>query len=166
METLEIKNEIESNSKQVYDMVNNIVGDKALDLDNYIEQVKIKFLQVDKVSDEDLNKIILQIPTHIYYLTTVLQDIDVRKGVSAESAKYKENESLLQVTGTVAEKQAKAANSTINDRIVQLAYKSSSSLIQSKINGAMEILSSAKQVQKQRLKEMELAKMAGNSVSF
>ena len=68
------------------------------------------------------------------------------------------------VTGTVAEKQAKASNSAIKERAVQLAYKVASSMVQSKVNSAMEILSSAKKVQQRRLEEMKLTKMAGNSV--
>ena len=62
----------------------------------------------------------------------------MKKGISAENAKYFENDSLLGATGTVAEKQAKASNASIKDRVVQLAYKNASSIIQNKINTAKD----------------------------
>lgn len=163
MEVIEIKNEVENNSLQVSDMVKSIIGNNASEIDDYIDKVRTSFLNDSEIPDSDLDKIILKIPTYIYYLTKVLQEIDIKKGISAESAKYNENEVLLQSTGTVAEKQAKAVNATINNRVVQLAYKTASSVIQGKMNGAMEILSSAKKVQQRRLEEMKLTKMAGNA---
>ena len=156
-------NYVESSSVQVKEMVDHIIGDTTNDIDKYIDGIKSVFLN-NNVSDADLDKIILQIPVYIYYLTTIIQDLEVKKRISNETAKFKENESLLMVTGTVAEKQAKASNSAIKERAVQLAYKVASSMVQSKVNSAMEILSSAKKVQQRRLEEMKLTKMAGNSV--
>lgn len=166
MELIELKAETERNSQQVNQMVAEILSDKTVELDNYIENVRTLFLNVDKIPDGDLDKIILQIPVYIYYLIHVIQDIEVHKGVSAESSKYKENQALLEATGTVAEKQSKASNAVVQDRIVQLAYKTASATLQAKMNGAMEILSSAKKVQQRRLEEMKLTKAAGSSVSF
>ena len=131
-------NYVESSSVQVKEMVDHIIGDTTNDIDNYIDGIKSVFLN-NNVSDADLDKIILQIPVYIYYLTTIIQDLEVKKGISNETAKFKENESLLMVTGTVAEKQAKASNSAIKERAVQLAYKVASSMVQSKVNSAMEI---------------------------
>lgn len=161
-----ILNEVESSSAQVHDMVRSIVNNNTNELDVYIDSIRELFLSDKPIPDGDLDKIILKIPTYIYYLTQVQQQIDIRKGVSAESAKYTENQCLLGATGTVVEKQAKAANDTINNRVVQLAYKTASALIQSKVNGAMEILASAKRVQQRRLEEMRLTKTAGDSVAF
>ena len=164
MELNQLKVENETNSQQVNEMVAEILSNKTSELDNYIEGVRSLFLDVDKITDGDLDKIILQIPVYIYYLVHVIQDIEVHKGISAESSKYKENQALLEATGTVVEKQSKASNAVINDRIVQLAYKTASATLQAKMNGAMEILSSAKKVQQRRLEEMKLAKAAGSSV--
>ena len=164
MQLNEIRNTVETGSIQVKEMVESIIGTTCSEIDSYIVNVRNSFLNADQISDEDLDKIILKIPVYIYYLTQVLQEIDIRKGISAENAKFNENEALLQSVGTVAEKQAKATNATVNDRIVQLAYKSASSTIQAKMNGAMEILGSAKKVQQRRLEELKLTKLAGNSV--
>ena len=166
MELNELKMETERNSQQVNGMVAEILSDKTVELDNYIEDVRTLFLNVDKITDGDLDRIILQIPVYIYYLIHIIQDIEVHKGISAESSKYKENQALLEATGTVAEKQSKASNAVIQDRIVQLAYKTASATLQAKMNGAMEILSSAKKVQQRRLEEMKLTKTSGSSVSF
>lgn len=164
MEVNEIQQKIEEGSTQVQQMVSDIIGDLTLELDNYIASVRTLFLSDKDLLDGDLDKILLKIPTYLYTLNEIIQRIEVQKGLSTESAKYYENEALLQATGTVAEKQAKALNNTIQNRIVQMAYKSASSLLQAKMNGAMEILSSAKRVQQRKLEEMKLTKMAGNAV--
>lgn len=160
----DIMQNVEDGSSQVQEMVDTIISDSTKEIDDYITNVRTLFLGSSDIADSDLDKIILQIPVCIYHLTKILQEIDIRKGVSAENAKFYENEALLNATGTVVEKQAKATNSTIKNRVVSLAYKSATSLIQAKMNGAMEILGSAKRVQQRRLEEMKLTKMAGNSI--
>lgn len=166
MELDNIKTSVESGSIQVSQMVDSIIGNNSTEIDEYINFVRNLFLNSSQILDDDLDKIILKIPVYIYYLTQILQEIDIRKGVSAENAKYTENEVLLQSTGTVAEKQAKATNATVNNRVVQLAYKTASAKIQAKMNGALEILNSAKKVQQRRLEEMKLTKQAGNAVCY
>lgn len=161
---MEQLNKVESNSIQINDMVKTIISDSTVEIDNYIDKVRDCFLSEKELLDGDLDKIILQIPVYIYYLTNILQQLDVKKGIASEQAKYYENEALLNATGTVAEKQAKSENATIKDRMIQLSYKSAVSVVQGKINGAMEILSSAKKVQQRRLLEMQLTKAAGSSV--
>ena len=157
---------VEANSLQIQEMVKELIKDSCQSLDDYIDNIKNLFLSDKPIPDSDLDKIILKIPTYIYYLTQYLQALDIRKGVSAETAKFSENEALLSATGTVAEKQAQAENASVNNRIVQQAYKVATSLVQAKVNGAMEILSSAKRIQQRRIEEMRLTKMAGDSVAF
>ena len=160
----QIKQTVEDGSVQVSEMVAAIVGTQTQEIDSYVDQVRTLFLSNCDIPDADLDKIILQIPVLIFHLIRVLQEIDIRKGVASESAKFSEHEALMEATGTVSEKQAKASNATIKNRIVGLAYKSASSLIQAKINAAMEILSSAKKVQQRRLEEMRLTKLGANAV--
>ena len=159
-----IKEKIDSQSIQVREMVNSIVGDSTSQIDMFIERTKHLFLDSSQIQDGDLDKVILSIPVQIYYLTQVLQDLDIKKGMATENSKFVQNNCLINSVGTVAEKQAKSENESLKDRVVQLAYKSASSLIQSKINIAMEILASAKKVQQRRLEEMKLTKLASNSV--
>ena len=158
------KNKVEENSIQVKAMADAIIGDSTVEIDAFMNTVRELFLNTTQILNDDLDKIILQIPVHVYYLTTLLQDIDLKKGISSEQAKYRQNDILIRVTGTVAEKQAKAENESASDRVIQLAYKNAANILQSKVNGAMEILSSAKKVQQRRLEEMRLTKLAGNSV--
>ena len=161
----ECLNKIEVNSKQIEDIVNNIIGDSTSQLDEYINTVKSLISNTDYIKDSDLDRIVLDIPVFLYYAVKIAQELDIKKGLSLEEAKYSENDALLNATGTVSEKQAKAANASIKNRIVQLAYKTASSTIQNKINITLEILNSAKKVQQRRLEEMRLTKIAGNSVA-
>lgn len=160
----EVKQSIETQSLQIKEMVNNIIGNSTSEIDKFIDNIKNIFLDSSQIQDGDLDKVILSIPVQIYYLTQILQDIDIKKGMSAESSKYVQNNCLINSTGTVAEKQAKSENESFRDRIVHLAYKNAASLIQAKINVAMEVLASAKKVQQRRLEEMKLTNVASKSV--
>lgn len=156
---------VESTAQQIDQMVSLIVGDATVELDNYLQIVRNCFLKEDEILDDDLNKIILRIPTLTYNLIVLAQQLEMRKGLTKEQAKYTINETLLNSTGTVAEKQAKAENSAATEKMSQLAYATAASVVSSKIDGAMAILDSAKKVQQQRLKEKALTVQAGNAVS-
>ncbi len=161
---MEQLNKVEASGAQIDSMVEGIIGDKTVDIDNYLNSVRKCFLENMEMLDEDLDKIILRIPVHIYYLTTIAQQLEMRKGVAAEHAKYAQNEALMNATGTVSDKTAKAENATAQDRIVNIAYKTASGIVQKKIDGAMTILDSAKKVQQRKLKERQLTNMAGSAV--
>ena len=88
----------------------------------------------------------------------------MQKGLSKEHSKYTQNEALLTATGTVAEKQATAENKSAQDRITMLAYTSASSIVSSKIEGALVVLDSAKKIQQKRLTEAKLTAQVGGSV--
>jgi hypothetical protein len=155
---------VETSGQKVDEMVNAIIGNTTLELDNYLTQVRTCFLAQQEVSDDSLNRIMLQIPVYLYPLIVLAQQIEMRKGVAKEQATYTENDALLTATGTVQEKKAKAENQTAEDRLVQLAYTTAASIITRKIDGATTVLDSVKKVIANRTKEKVLTNMAGNAV--
>lgn len=163
---MEELNKVENTSVHIQQMVDEIVGDSLTEIDNYMTTVRKIFIENAEILDGDLDKIILNIPTYVYYLIEVAQRIEMRKGVSKEHASYAKNEAMLNATGTVADKTAKAENQTAEDRLVQIAYNTASALVKSKIDGAMAILDSAKKVQARKLAEMKLTGQAGSAVGF
>lgn len=159
-------NKVENSSAQVNEMVELILGDSLNEVDGYIEKVRGIFLKNDEILTQDLDKIILQIPVYIYGLIVLAQQIEMKKGLSKEHASYAKNEAMLNATGTVADKTAKAENLTAPDRITQLAYTTASSIVQRKIDGAMAILDAAKRVLQRRMTELKLTSAAGSAVGF
>jgi predicted HNH restriction endonuclease len=155
---------VEASGQKVDEMVNAIIGNTTLELDNYLTQVRTCFLAQQEISDDSLNRIMLQIPVHLYPLIVLAQQIEMRKGVAKEQAAYTENDALLTATGTVQEKKAKAENQTAEDRLIQLAYTTAASIISRKIDGATAVLDSVKKVMANRTKEKVLTNMAGNAV--
>ena len=157
-------NKIENSSVQVNEMVTAILGDSLNEIDNYINLVRNCFINDKQLQDGDLDRIILQIPVYIYNLITLAQQLEMKKGLSKEHAKYAENEALLNAVGTVNDKKAIAENKTIQDRVTMNAYTTACTIVKSKIDGAMAILDSAKKVQQRRIAEMKLTGAAGSSV--
>lgn len=162
---MENLNKVEESSVQVNEMVNVILGDSLNELDSYMENVRNAFIKNQEILDDDLNKIILRIPTYIYNLIVLAQQIEMKKGLTKEDAKYAYNEALLNATGkTVGDKAAQAENQTVQHRITQMAYTTAASIVSKKMEGAMAILDSARKVQAARSKEKALTGMASNAV--
>lgn len=155
---------VEDSSSQVTEMVNLILGDSLKDLDSYLEKVRSVFISEQEILDQDLNRIILEIPVYIYNVIVFAQQLEMKKGLSKEHAKYAQNEAMLNATGTVADKTAKAENATVQDRVTMAAYNMASSIVTRKVEGAIAILDSAKKVQAARAKERALTAAAGNGV--
>lgn len=155
---------INSNGVQLDEVVNGLLGDRLNALDQYIANVRQCFLSGQEILDQDLEKIVLQIPVYIYDVIVFAQQMEMRKGVAAEQATLAENEQLLQATGTVQEKKAKAENATIQDRFIEMAYKTASSIVSRKVDGAIDILNSARKIQASRQKEKYLTEAAGGGV--
>lgn len=160
------KQEIEENSVDIQQMIASVLNGRTRELDDYIDSIKTRLAQPNSISTQELDRIIVDIPVFLYYVIEGLEELNVKKGVSGEKAKFYENELIINSTGTVSEKQAKACNATVKNRLVQLVYKTAASILQNKINTALELLNSAKKVQQRRLEEMKLTKIAGNSISF
>lgn len=163
---MEQLNKVENTSKNIQEMVDEILGDSLKELDDYIAIVRKIFIESPEIIDGDLDKILLSIPTYTYYVLEIAQRLEMRKGVSKEHASFAKNEAMLNATGTVADKTAKAENQTAEDRLVQIAYNTASALVKSKLDGAMAILDSAKKVQARKLAEMRLTGQAGSAVGF
>ena len=161
---MEQLNKVENSSVQVNEMVNSILGDSLTEIDNYINKVKVMFIDNQEIIDQDLDRIILQIPVYVYNLVVLAQQIEMKKGLSKEHAKYAQNEAMLNATGTVADKTAKAEIATTEDRITMLAYTTASNIVGNKIDRAMSILDSAKKVQARKLAEMKLTGMSVNAI--
>lgn len=155
---------VEDSSNQVNEMVNLILGDSLKDLDAYMEKIRTIFINNQEILDQDLNRIILEIPTYTYNLIVLMQQIEMKKGLSKEHAKYAQNEAMLGAMGTVADKTARAENATVQDRITMAAYTMAASIVTKKVEGAMAILDSAKKVQQARSKEKALTAAATNAV--
>lgn len=155
---------VEASTQKVEEMVKEILKDELQGLDAYVSQVSVFIQSNPQIPDEDLNLILLNLPTYLYRLTEVAQRIEMQKGLSGEHAKYTKNDALLNATGTVADKTATAENAGASDRIVQLAYKMAADTVQSKIDIVMTMISAVKCVIQTRNKEKALTSVAGSSV--
>lgn len=161
---MEQLNKVENSSVHVNEMVSSILGDSLNEIDTYMDKVKTIFIDNQEIIDQDLDRIILQIPVYIYNLVVLAQQIEMKKGLSKEHAKYAQNEALLNAQGTVADKTAKAEIATTEDRITMLAYTTAANIVGNKIDRAMAVLDSAKRVQQRKLAEMKLTGMSVNAV--
>lgn len=155
---------IENNAKQLNEIVTQLLGDSLDDLDNYIDSVRKVLAAGNEILDTDLARIIEDIPVKLYGLIMLSAQIEMKKGIAKESAKYAQNDALVNATGTVADKSAKAENATAEDRLLMLAYNTASSIVTKKYEGAEAILESCKLIQRKKIAEIKLTGTVGSGV--
>lgn len=156
---------IENHSNQLNEIVAQLLGDRLSDLDNYMDKVREILSVNQEILDVDLARMIELIPIKLWDLTTLSAQIEMKKGVAKEVAKFSQNDSLLQATGTVADKSAKAENATAEDRLLMLAYNTAASIVAKKQAGAEALLDSLRLIQRKRIAEIKLTGVAGSSVT-
>ena len=157
---------VESAGSEAYALVQYILGDSMQEIDSYINDIKTKFLNKNEISDLDLERIVADIPIYIYYLIDIQQRLELNKGVASEISGFTQNQALIDSMVTVGERQARAQNASIKDRIVHLAYKIADNTLDKKLNVILEILSSAKKLLQKRIDESKTSRYIGNSVSY
>lgn len=159
----EIKLHIEDNSKQMDEIVNDIILPYVEELDKYVSHIDERLCQKDNPpNDAELENFCLNLSTLIYFAGGMCEQLGLRSSIA--SAVYKEmyNTSRDNIaTGTVADKNALAELQAQQEQLVDIAYKSAYKIVKSKVDNAQELLSSCKKAISRRMQEQQLTNLMG-----
>ena len=146
---------LDNNSLRVNRLVNGIIGEYVEDLDKYLEDIRDK-VENGELSDNELEKITIRLPTYIYFANERLENLGV-EGDVAESIKNEAfDEEILKVEGTIPEKKSQANLATIEEDLMEKAYKRAYKKLKSKIEKAENIYTGVKKIVDKRKAEMTL----------
>ena len=159
----EIKLHVENNSKQMDEIVNDIILPYVEELDKYVSHIDERLCQKDNPpSDAELETFCLNLSTLIYFAGGMCEQLGLRSSIA--SAVYKEmyNTSRDNITtGTVADKNTIAELQAQQEQLVDIAYKSAYKIVKSKVDNAQELLSSCKKAVSRRMQEQQLTNLVG-----
>ena len=159
----EIKLHVENNSKQMDDIVNDIIVTYVDDLDKYVEHIDKRLCEKNNPpTDAELETFCLNLSTLIYFAGGMCEQLGLRSSIA--SAVYKEmyNTSRDNLTsGTIADKNALAELQAQQEQLVDIAYKSAYKIVKSKVDNAQELLSSCKKAISRRMQEQQLTNLVG-----
>ena len=160
----EIRLHVEGNSKQMDEIVNDIILPYVDELDKYVSHIDERLCQKDNPpSDAELEPFCLNLSTLIYFAGGMCEQLGLRSSIA--SAVYKEmyNTSRDSIqSGTIADKNTLAELQTQQEQLVDIAYKSAYKIVKSKVDNAQELLSSCKKAISRRMQEISLTNISGN----
>ena len=157
----DVLNSIDANSDYVQELVDTLVSKCCGSMDDYLVWVTDRINQgVTNITDEQLDDIILTIPTHLYFVGTQQERLGIKQDMSESLRNTMYHEIFLNTTGTVGAREATARNSLVNEDLAVAVYKRAYNTIKVKTQTAMELLQSAKKVSSRRMAELDLSKSA------
>ena len=127
--------QVENNSGQLEQLVQEVVKKYADTMDGYIEHIK-KVLDtgVDDLSIEDLNRILIKITTYSYFLGTRQEYLGIRHDIADMVHMEKYNMTYIDTTsGTVANKTAKAEEAAKEEKTIAIVYDRAYKILKLKI---------------------------------
>ena len=131
------------------------------ELDEVVEGIEkiVKDIEkgnLERYSNEDLERVALKIPTLMYKIGGDLERMGLRIDVAEALKDYKFNEIITDGTGTVADKKAQAENQTLYDKIIEDIYKRVYKQIDRRLRYIDDLYNSVKKVMTLRIKELEV----------
>ena len=160
----DIKDDVESKSLIIDEIVDGIIQPYCKDLDNYVIFIRdcLKDGENPPTTDE-LDDFCLNLSTFIYFAGGMTEQLGIRDDIS--KAVYKEmyhTARASQDKGTVADKDSLAELASQEEFIVSSSYTRAYKMLKAKVENAQELLSSCKKVLTRRMSEMELTRMGGS----
>jgi len=159
-----IKDDVESKSLIIDEIVNSIISPYCKDLDKYVRFIKHCLGDGENPpTTDELEDFCLNLSTYIYFAGGMTEQLGIRDDIA--KAVYKEmyhTARASQDKGTVADKDSLAELASQEQFIVSSSYTRAYKTMKAKVENAQELLSSCKKVLTRRLTEMELTRIGGS----
>ena len=160
--TQDIMNSVQEDSEYVQNLVNKLVHDCCGTLDEYIQYVKT--LLNSEVSNQDLEDIVLTIPSLLYFVGEQQEQLGIRHDMAKSNRNILYNKIFMETAGTVGAKKSVAELQLISEDIVTMVYDRAYGIIKTKVEFATEILQSAKKIISRRMSESDISKSSPNYI--
>lgn len=159
----DIRLHVESNSKTIDEIVNDIIQPYCKDLDKYVRFIADCLKDGENPpTDAELDDFCLNLSTYIYFAGGMCEQLGIRDDISRAVWKemYHASRSSLE-RGTVADKDSLAELNSQQEQITNICYNRAYKALKAKISAAQELLQSCKKVIGRRMQEQELTQIGG-----
>ncbi len=160
----EVQLHVETNSKTINDIVNDIIHPYCKDLDNYVAFIWDCLADgQNPPTDAELDDFCMNLSTYIYFAGGMVEQLGIRDDIA--KAVYKETYHTSRSTqdkGTVADKDSIAELNSQQELLTSICYTRAWKTMKAKVENAQELLQSCKKVLSRRMTEMELTRIGGN----
>lgn len=160
----ELEDNVEMNSRQLDNIVNEIVQPYVRDLDKYVAFIKECLKDGENPpTTQELEDFCMNLSTYIYFASGTAEYLGIRDDIAKAVYKEMYNTSRTALTkGTVQDKDSIATLHSQEEAIISAAYTRSYKIVKAKVDSAQELLSSAKKVLSHRIQMEQLTNIGGN----
>ena len=160
----ELEDNVEMNSRQLDNIVNEIVTPYVRDLDKYVLFVRDLLKDGENPpTTQELEDICMNMSTYIYFASGTAEYLGIRDDIAKAVYKEMYNTSRTALTkGTVQDKDSIATLHSQEEAIISAAYTRAYKIVKAKVDSAQELLSSAKKVLSHRIQMEQLTNIGGN----
>lgn len=153
--------DLENNSERVNRLVDGIIGDYIKDMDEYLEGLRDRLNEGD-ISDGELEQITIKLPVYIYFTSEKLENLGVESDIAKSMKTESYGDAYLSSEGTIPERESQADLSTMEEEVIERAYRRAYKKLKSKIEKAESVYTGAKKVLDKRSREINLSSMHNN----
>lgn len=153
-----LNEEIQKNSKLIEDIVYDISRQYTKPLDDIMVICKQIFTSGDKITDEELEDLLTQLPSVLYFVNEGQEFVGLKEDVAKITKTTNYNIVREKATGTVADKNTTAELSVMNEEINRIIYQRSYKMIKSKVEMGQEMINSLKRVFDARRNDYEISR--------
>ena len=160
-----VREQVDLDSKQIMNVVNEIILPYIEDLDNYVDFVKGVVTDYDNPPTAlELDNFIMNLSVFIYYASGMQEQLGIKDDIA--KALYKEmyhsaRDSIEK--GTVADKDSLAELASQSEYLTSMIYKRAYAIVKAKVTAAQELSSSIKKIISRRMSEAEITRISGGN---
>lgn len=151
-----LKYKVSEDSKLLKEIVNSIVSRYSKDLDVFVEQIKNKLATTTRLSDDDVEQMVLVVPVHLYFLGSGLEVLGVESDTAKALRLDRYNDAFINANGTIPDKTADAELQVTYESLMELAYARSYKQLKAKYEVAMQLINSSRKVLEKRIANMRV----------
>ena len=160
----ELEDNVEMNSRQLDNIVNEIVQPYVKDLDKYVGFIRECLKDGENPpTTQELEDFCMNLSTYIYFASGMAEYLGIRDDIAKAVYKEMYNTSRNSLTkGTVQDKDSIATLHSQEEAIISAAYTRSYKIVKAKVDSAQELLGSCKKVLSHRMQSEQLTNIGGN----
>ena len=145
-------------SKEVIEIVDNIVISICADLDEYMAALDtILTTQKAPISDEQLDDFTLNLSSLLYFVSAGQENLGIKEDVSKAVQKEIYNKVRQKAKGTVADKDMAAQLQSQNEVLTTIIYSRAYKKVKLRAEAAADMINSVKKVMTRRIAEYEMS---------
>lgn len=153
-----LNKQIQENSILIENIVYEIVTEYTKELDSIMITCRSIFNSKDKVTNEELEDLLTQLPTALYFVNEGQEYVGLREDISKMTRMEKYNEARKEATGTIADKNTAAELEVMNEDLNRIIYQRAYKMIRSKVEMGQEMINGLKRIFDARMSDRDLSK--------